>query len=337
LSDGAEFYWSSLDLEDGGSSPPPDMLYKRFVPEAEPSVFRTAGSLAVERQFSNRLVWIDRMPPPMWPSWKCFLRDYAHACRSRDELDRSIFVVCLAGELALDPPDQDVCLTRHIYRGFVRRIDMMFYADSCFQDWPSTGLDRELAVQIATHLAIWDPMLAQKLASADRRTLFNPWTFLQELAQDRQRQSEHQEMQSPAWHAGAVDQVDGREVAHTLAVVLGGQRHEIDRRLWSAEVGVLFPFVEERRREILEALKSLIRVPHQTASGVTITDLRDLEIGHIHHQLLNNGCAVDGRTRRLVHALRDLRNALSHLEPVDPDLLLSSELREFEEILQTVR
>jgi hypothetical protein len=52
-----------------------------------------------------------------------------------------------------------------------------------------------------------------------------------------------------------------------------------------------------------------------TRFGEEITDIRDLEIGHIESQLANNP-AVSNSIRQLIMQLRQIRNALSHLERI---------------------
>ncbi len=113
---------------------------------------------------------------------------------------------------------------------------------------------------------------------------------------------------------------------HSASLALKDFKGIIARRIWSAEVGVILPFVEERRQEILTHLAGVLRVPFTTRFGEVISDVRDLEIGHIESQLINNGITVHPNVRRLVRRLREIRNCLSHLEPLSLDLLLDAEI-----------
>jgi len=61
-----------------------------------------------------------------------------------------------------------------------------------------------------------------------------------------------------------------------------------------------------------------------TRFGEEVTGIRDLEIGHIESQLANNP-AVSNSIQQVITQLRKIRNALSHLESLDPALLLSGE------------
>jgi len=62
-----------------------------------------------------------------------------------------------------------------------------------------------------------------------------------------------------------------------------------------------------------------------TRFGEVITDIRDLEIGHIESQRAKNPAASNS-VRQLITQLRKIRNALAHLESLDPALLLSGEV-----------
>jgi hypothetical protein len=113
----------------------------------------------------------------------------------------------------------------------------------------------------------------------------------------------------------------GEEKVHSAYLALDDPKGEVERRVWSAQVGVLLPFVEERRQELLARLDGVLRVPFRTRFGEEITDLRDLEIGHIESQLLTSPLAVDPDVRRQVRRLREIRNSLAHLETLRPEVL----------------
>jgi hypothetical protein len=100
-----------------------------------------------------------------------------------------------------------------------------------------------------------------------------------------------------------------------------GSEGEIQRRIWSAEVGIMLPFVEEQRQEILDRLTGFLQVPFRTRFGETIEDVRDLEIGHIETQLRSSNLYPDSNLMRLVQRLREIRNRLAHLETLSLDLL----------------
>jgi hypothetical protein len=60
--------------------------------------------------------------------------------------------------------------------------------------------------------------------------------------------------------------------------------------------------------------------------GESITDWRDLEIGHIERQVVANHIAISAETRRCLRYLRRIRNCLAHQEVVSHDLLTENQL-----------
>jgi hypothetical protein len=126
-------------------------------------------------------------------------------------------------------------------------------------------------------------------------------------------------------HAGSADRVDGQEVMHSAFLASNGGTSAVHRRVWTGQVGVLLPFVEERRQDLLGLLAGVLQVPYRTRFGV-VEDPRDLEIGHIESQL--HAVTFSGRNDLLdlARKLREIRNCLSHQEPVAAQQLLAPAL-----------
>jgi hypothetical protein len=59
---------------------------------------------------------------------------------------------------------------------------------------------------------------------------------------------------------------------------------------------------------------------------MTITDVRDLEIGHILSQARDREIDVDVTSHQTIRVLTDIRNKLSHLEPLPEKLLFCPEI-----------
>jgi hypothetical protein len=78
-----------------------------------------------------------------------------------------------------------------------------------------------------------------------------------------------------------VDLTEGEESVHSAALALADLQGTVRRRIWSAEVGVMLPFVEERHQKILSHLAGVLKVPFTTGFGELISDVHDSEIGHI--------------------------------------------------------
>jgi hypothetical protein len=118
-----------------------------------------------------------------------------------------------------------------------------------------------------------------------------------------------------------LDCVEDVPKVHSALLALDDPAAELPRRLWEAQVGVLFAVVEQGRRAVLERIGPTIDLPVQTPFG-EIHDPRDLEIGQLDWQITWGCIATDAATRLQVRWLKTIRDALAHLEPVKPDVLL---------------
>jgi hypothetical protein len=116
---------------------------------------------------------------------------------------------------------------------------------------------------------------------------------------------------------------EGRERIHSAALCESDSKSAIPHRIWSGQVAVLLPYIEEQRRDVLEQIGDQLRLPFKTRFGEVIRDLESLEIGHIALQVPDlNG--IDPALARLIYKLRDIRNQLSHLGPVPIGRLLAA-------------
>jgi len=321
------FHWTTMPVSDYPSDRPADMLFRRFVPAAPADTIRSADNLAHESSFFGKIIWLENIADVDWPRWKEFLTDYAHVCRSHGELERSVFCTLLVGSVAKDIPRDDVCLVRCYWRDMISRLDMLLFAYHCLQERRLGRLDRELVVHIVANLAGWDPRLALDLSSAQPCDILRPLPLLRELARKRGWLFCSNDLDAIDWYRGVHDTVEGQNFIHTLALVNDDRHCEIDHRVWRAEVAVMLPFVEERRRELLGHLRGVLKLPHKTQTGEIIDNLLDLEIGHICHQLAVNRSRNHESVRRTAQKLRDIRNALSHLEPLQPQKALDPDLQ----------
>jgi hypothetical protein len=324
LSEGEDWPWYTLHIYGDDPVEPAHLLFSRFVPEVCPNALRNAKTLAQEEAFAGKIIWLDGLTPNIWSAWKAFVLDYEHACRSRSLLERTVFCIPLTGDLALDPPAEDVCLSHHHWRGVVDRLDMLLFTSSLFQDRGMPTLQKRIVTSVVANLALWDPAVTERFASEDLEKILHPVPILQEIARGRGWCPADGGSPPYSWSKGMIDLMEEEESIHSAALALNDAKGIITRRIWSAEVGVMLPFVEERRQELLTRLAGVLMVPFTTRFGEVISDVHDLEIGHIESQLINNGITVHPNVRRLVQRLREIRNCLSHLEPLSLELLLGA-------------
>lgn len=90
---------------------------------------------------------------------------------------------------------------------------------------------------------------------------------------------------------------------------------ELSSRLWRAQVAVLYPFLESQRRDMIDAYRTQLSVPHIRASGERVTDLDNLDLGDIVRQVDMRLLSLSQRQSTRLRFLRDLRNELAHFRP----------------------
>ena len=92
-------------------------------------------------------------------------------------------------------------------------------------------------------------------------------------------------------------------------------------RIWAAQVAVLFPLVERQRQWLLNAHRTIWRVPYTRKDRTKIRRVKDLEIGDMATQARSGGLL--GVDHSHLDWLRRVRNQLAHNEVVSWGTLTS--------------
>jgi hypothetical protein len=291
---------------------PIGMLASRF--GIEPGSRLTSRTLITSPRFRGRVLWIDAVTASTWPLWKEFLEDYRHVSLSQPLLERTVFVVPVEGEMTATVPDEDVGLRHCKWDNTVDQIDMWLFAASLLRARELPTRIRDLLVAVIAHIALWDPEVARRLACEPPARVLEPHPLLLDLASERDWRKE-----IPAdWNLGTAGNFNGIFREHSCRKALSGG---LERRLWRAQVAVLFPEIEEFRQEFVRKYRGQWRIPFSTPFG-TITDEFDLEIGHLKHQVVKLGVSVEWEESRRLNAMVKARHCLAHLEHVDPLTIL---------------
>jgi len=198
---------------------------------------------------------------------------------------------------------------------------MLLYAALLLEERAPTlaAAPATLLASTIANVALWDPELAELLTAASPEDMLRPQRILKTLADDRGWTPQVH----PGWENGTMDDVSGRPQTHSALLALADPGGILHARLWSAQVSVLLPAVEERRLSLVRRLRHELRTPVHTGYGV-VTDPTDLEIGQIAFQL--RGRALPAAVYRQVQTLLRVRNALAHGDPVSPAEALSPDL-----------
>ncbi len=318
--------WNVIDTNSTQSTLPLHILFDIYVPNFPAKCSRDSSSLLTQDSFLGRIIVLENLSKARWGKWIAFLEKYERACRELSLLDRTVFLVPTYGELTRDCPAEDVCLVHHSWTGVVDSIDISILASQILADSSYSHFMKRFIISVCTNIALWDFDLCMALLENSSDALLNPLPVLEKFIQNRSWTGKTVSDIAKRWEQGVEDEFDGRYMMHSAAVAASKDIREIERRIWSAEVSMLFPLIEEKRHELLDELSDVLIVPHITNFGGIINDIRDLEIGHIKYQLDNNPSICSTRIYRYVSQLKEIRDKLAHLEPLGKNLLLYDEI-----------
>ena len=116
----------------------------------------------------------------------------------------------------------------------------------------------------------------------------------------------------------------GEGAQHAFALLRNRNNLTLKKRLWSAQVQVLFPVIELERVELVrqwhaEIAAALAKHPEQrgygNGSNEAIDDLCDIELGQLNHMIINHMLEIPApEIRSRIALLRTCRNLLAHGE-----------------------
>ena len=109
------------------------------------------------------------------------------------------------------------------------------------------------------------------------------------------------------------------ESKHILAYYRNGNHDEIKKRIWSAQLKVLFPIIEKARLEYIELYKS--EIANSLSYGNVkqfdeiVTVPEDVELGTLHYLVSNHKINMNSQIDRdRIAFLRDCRNKIAHMD-----------------------
>jgi hypothetical protein len=197
------------------------------------------------------------------------------------------------------------------------QLDLWLHADS----QPLPALHRRLTLAVACELAGTDAALARALAKLNLRQLLEPQGFLRAEAVKRGWHEAH--ARQPNWEEGLIDGINGEQVIHSVVLAILGDDTALRRRIWQAEISVLYPFLEKQRLALAPRLRHYLRLPVETTYGL-VDNIYDLELGQLVHFL--RGRNLPRELWRMLNFLTDMRHALAHVRPVPVEYLFAQEL-----------
>lgn len=299
---------NALDLSRlPASACPLDDLRRKYA--GDPNLVTYVDDLCREPSFRGRLIRLDGVTPRTWPAWSSFLTTYAQATRSRPLLGRSLFLVVLNDvPQSFDDPVPDVALASLTWDDALDEIDLLMFARERLRGRPVAPLLRSLLATTIARVAAWDFDTAACLVDEDDETILAPRETLRAMAQKRGWTRDTPQ----DWRIGTASRAG---VAHAARAALDQPTIELDRRLWSAQLAVLLPWIETRRHDIIA--NNLYEVRRRIRAAVGHDDVHSLEIGDLHKLLATSG--ANRQVRRAVERLRAVRNRLAHRNHVSLD------------------
>ena len=200
------------------------------------------------------------------------LRD---ACRAVNAFDRNVFCIVARGVARAELPAPQPCLKVYRWSGVIGLSDMEFYCSGLIP--PDTGrkLNRRVRIAVIARIAMWDTEVADRLARETFERALRPGPVLLEVAGEREWSAGPSP--SDLWKEGAADVFDDEAtVQHSAFLQAAGLEALIEQRIWSAQVGVLFPYVETRRRELLARLRRRLVIPFEAGESADRPRVRGL-------------------------------------------------------------
>lgn len=333
--DGIAF--DSIRVEKLSGQSPCSFLFSLFLPD-DATTRRTPNTLAAHPVMASRVIWIEQMLPTEWPAWRCFFEEFqrsAHAAASGP-----VFCVPLVGPVAaagitINSP----CMRLHRWSGCVKPLDLLLYVSERIPGDAVSRVERDTAVSVVANLALWDPHVADRLLVQPLAAVLNPGDTLAEIARERGWPGSNI---ATSWESGIVDRYADTDRKHSAWLAAAGDLDEIARRVWRGQVSVLFPFIEERRLDVLDVLLPHLILPLERTGpdGVVrqVTEARRLEMADLSRQISSLSLAYVGEIGRLVRQLRRVRNSLAHFArqglAVRAEELSGPEIRDWRGVLE---
>src|SRR5690606_27498067 len=147
------------------------------------------------------------------------------------------FVMTLVGEAACKHPPAETLLSTHKWQGVIDPVDMLLFASTFLRDRDLPVIQKRLTASVIASLALFDPLVVERLVDKSLDSIHNPEPVLESIAQERKWSKN----MAPQWSSGTSDYLDGQVRLHSAFCVVKERKNEIQRRIWSAQMGIIFP------------------------------------------------------------------------------------------------
>lgn len=259
----------------------------------------------------RRLIWVTGIAREHWPAWAALLPGWGHAVRSLPEYARPVLVVMLPP--GCEPPASDSAL--QIRRWGWNQVEADIPAwDRHVGDGNGLSIIERIESAQRISVAGWDPAVIVALRAAKETGAIIK--ALKDHAAARGWSA-----QTPgSWMMGVLPEgATCLDRAHPAWLAATNRTQEIERRIWSAQLSVVMPAIENRRLAWVRAFTQQLRLPWETRFG-TIIDPVEVEIGLLAYQV-RKGFIRAGTDGSLIELAAQIRNDLAHGRLIQPAII----------------
>jgi hypothetical protein len=242
----------------------------------------------------NRVIWVKGLTGAQATAWMNFCREYNHG-----SLEDGLFVLEVHGNVVKQPSK---------WLNHIRYLDTVTNYD--VQLFNSFVLDTDVSLTpnwkryIATAVAVLcdtDAEIAELMLQPEDLKTVSFIHLVQELADD------------PYYAKRGANASSG----HLFSFFRSGDLQEIERRLWKAQVQVLFPLIEIERISIVEKyidiLQDALDNNYVEQYRKQLTSPVEIEFGTLCYMIASGVVYISDRfDRDRIHFLHDIRNELAH-------------------------
>lgn len=305
-------YIETIDVEDeGGDLPPGDLLLECIALDKDRIHYR-AGSETVQEYvarkdiLAHKVVWVKGASPEQSEAWVDFCRRWHPS-----EPEQGLFVI----ENRDSAGDPTGTLKSIDYSAYVDENCVRLFAWSMLSDNNYSSLStpwRTYMVSVLTNLCKGDVEVAEALAAELDIIREEPLDSVVALSC------------SPYFSRRGEGGSD-----HVLAMARDGRMGDLLLRLWTAQIEVLFPIIEEERINLVDMLSAdlsaLLDEEPIVQFGKVVEEVRDIELGTIVHLMSKSPdgdrrlSIEDGEVRSRIYLLWKCRNLLAHREVCAPE------------------
>lgn len=302
LSSGVTIQTIDADDECPTGEDPARYILERFARGAVAQGYRarSGGSLPdyLSRNgvLGDTLLWVKGLDEAGAAEWLRFCRAYtAHAVPKDGRFLLEVPpAVAAADSKKIQTVDFSACVSGY---------DLQLFNSLLLEERPSLSPQwRQYIAAVAAKLCGVDAQVSERLIACTDFTAEEPLDGLQRLAEDPELERRGR----------------GADSTHVLSLFRRGETAQLERRVWAAQVQVLFPLIELERADLIaawrQALLDAMARREFSQFGQPITAPEDFELGTLVHFLFSEPAIFipDQAAQRRISFLHKCRNAIAH-------------------------